>query len=75
MRTVRLIIYDGPEEWMETQRGRDLKTPYHVRDNARILSIEIDPTHIWISEVPTEVNEGTLHIDAHTVKKIKLRAE
>lgn len=61
---------------MEQQRGRDLQTPYelkHASGEARILSVEIDPGFLF--EVPTEVNEGRLHIDAHTIKKIKLHKE
>lgn len=73
MRTVRLIIYDGPEEWMQAQRGKDLKTPYfitNVRGEAQIRSIEIDPQQIHLSEHPNDL-KLTLHIGEHTIYDIK----
>ncbi len=59
MRTIRLLIYDGPEDWMATQRGRDLKTPYRLTPmgtTASIRSVDLDPEKVEIFENPSEVD-------------------
>lgn len=60
MRTIRIIVYDGPEKWMEKQRGRDLQTPYTIpsaEGQARILSIDAQVSDIVGGVLPPELPE------------------
>lgn len=58
MRTIRIIVYDGPEAWMKKQRSRDLQTPYTVtgaEGHARIISINATEYDIMGGVLPPEL--------------------
>jgi len=80
MRTVRLIIYDGPGGWMESQRAKDLQTPFFITrpitgDPCVIRSIEIDPATIELIENQDSANLGTLIISGQKIDNVRLERD
>lgn len=70
VRTARLIIYEGPADWMERQRGRDLKSPYLITKAdtgglmSSIISVELDPDLIHFRETIGQIDMADIAIDA-----------
>lgn len=53
---LRLLIYEGPQDWLEMQRKRDGVKGVHIVDSypgyeKTITSIELDPLRITLLQV------------------------
>jgi hypothetical protein len=52
-RRIRILIYDGPQEWLDRVRERDfVQMEFELGDGKRILSIEATPSDIMGGVLP-----------------------